>query len=311
MRYKYTGSKMEDVAYNIPDFSVYLCWGRFSSHTTRRILSHWHDDLEFVYMTSGQLCYSINDRKVRIKAGEGMFVNGRQLHSTCSEDGADCSYLCLLFHPTLLCSSPYVEQKFVLPVLENQAMPFLALRPENDQQRTVLALLEELGRCQDTPLFALKAESLIFRIWEQIVLLSSQLSGGNAAPRPATQHLTALKEMIRFIYSHYSEKLTLEQISRAGHIGKTTCCAVFQKYTGESPISYLTSYRLKKALEWLETTDRTVAEICFASGFSSASYFTGAFRKCYHCTPTEYRARLREAGQTAAQASCKSGQQEV
>ena len=64
---------------------------------------------------------------------------------------------------------------------------------------------------------------------------------GDAAPRPSTQHLTALKEMIRFIYGHYTEKVTLEQICRAGHVGKTTCCSVFQKYTGESPISYLTS----------------------------------------------------------------------
>lgn len=124
MKYKRSGSKMEDVTYNIPDFPVYLCWGEFAPHTCYRILSHWHDDLEFLYMASGQLFYNINDQRVRLKAGEGIFVNGRQLHSTCSADGSDCTFLCLLFHPTLLCSSPWVEQKFVLPVLENQALPF-------------------------------------------------------------------------------------------------------------------------------------------------------------------------------------------
>jgi len=224
----------------------------------------------------------------------------------------DCTYLCLLFHPTLLCASPYVEQKFVLPVLENQALPFLALRPADERQRAVLDLLAQLGQCQGTPLFALEAESLIFRIWEQVYLLSGQAAEGDAAPRPSTQHLTALKEMIRFIYGHYTEKVTLEQICRAGHVGKTTCCNVFQKYTGESPISYLTSYRLKKALELLESTDKTVAEICFAVGFSNASYFTGAFRRCYHCTPTAYRARLRKTGQASmAISACKSALQQV
>lgn len=137
MKYKRSGSKMEDVAYNIPDFPVYLCWGEFAPHTCYRILSHWHDDLEFLYMASGQLFYNINDQRVRLKAGEGIFVNGRQLHSTCSADGSDCAFLCLLFHPTLLCSSPWVEQKFVLPVLENQALPFLVLRPEDQRQREV------------------------------------------------------------------------------------------------------------------------------------------------------------------------------
>src|SRR5699024_5626299 len=145
----------------------------------------------------------------------------------------------------------------------------------------------------------LEAERLILRIWEQVFLLSGQQPSA-APPQPATRHLTALKEMLRFIYRHYPEKLTLEQISRAGQTGKTTCCAIFQRYTGESPISYLTGYRLKKALELLENTDRTVAEICFASGFSSASYFAAAFRRCYGCTPTAYRARLR------AEAACQT-----
>lgn len=30
MKYKRSGSKMEDVTYNIPDFPVYLCWGEFA-----------------------------------------------------------------------------------------------------------------------------------------------------------------------------------------------------------------------------------------------------------------------------------------
>ena len=297
MRYKNPATQMEDVTYNIPDFPVYLWQGELDDYPGRRVLSHWHDDLEFLLMTSGRLCYSVNGQKVRLRAGEGIFVNRRQLHASCSEDGGNCSYLCLLFHPTLLCASPYLERQFVLPVLEHPALPFLALRPAQEGPRAVLQLLEELGRCRRSPLFALEAGSLIFRLWAQMVLLSGG-TDGEAAPPPATQHLTALKEMLRFIYRHYPEKLTLEQISRAGQTGKTTCCAIFQRYTGESPISYLTGYRLKKALELLENTDRTVAEICFASGFSSASYFAAAFRRCYGWTPTPYRARLR------AEAAC-------
>lgn len=307
MRYKRDGSKMEDVAYSLPEFPVYFGRWNLTSFPGLRVLSHWHDDFEFLYLLSGQLCYSVNDRKVHLKAGEGIFINGRQLHSSCSEDGLDCTYLCLLFHPTLLCASPYVEQKFVLPVLDNPTLPFLMLRPGNEHQHAVLDLLEELDLQRETSLFVLKAESLIFRIWEHIFFLSGQ-TADTGVPLPTTQHLTALKDMIRFIYGHYTGKVTLEQISRAGHVGKTSCCAIFQKYTGESPISYLTSYRLKKALELLESTDKTVAEICFSVGFSNASYFTGTFRRCYHCTPTEYRTRRRE---TMARFACKSAPQQV
>ena len=71
--------------------------------------------------------------------------------------------------------------------------------------------------------------------------------------------------------------MTLARISQAGHVGKTTCCAIFQKYTGETPVSYLTSYRLKKAAELLEGTDQPITDICMAVGFGSPQPFCIAF----------------------------------
>lgn len=123
--------------------------------------------------------------------------------------------------------------------------------------------------------------------------------------------------MLRFIYGHYAEKITLAQISRAGHVGKTACCAIFQRYTGETPVSYLTGYRMKKGMELLETTDWTVTEVGYAVGFSSASYFTETFRRHCGCTPREYRARALAARQAArpaeenAPGGCKSGPQQI
>ena len=96
--------------------------------------------------------------------------------------------------------------------------------------------------------------------------------------------------MLRFIYEHYDQKISLTQISKAGNVGKTTCCTIFQKYTNETPVSYLISYRIKKGIELLETTDKTISEIALEVGFSGASYFTEIFHRAYGCTPTEYRA---------------------
>ena len=75
MRYKRAGSRMEDVAYNLADFPVYFGQWDLASFPGYRVLSHWHDDLEFLYLLTGRLCYSINDRKVHLKSGEGIFVN--------------------------------------------------------------------------------------------------------------------------------------------------------------------------------------------------------------------------------------------
>ena len=60
------------------------------------------------------------------------------------------------------------------------------------------------------------------------------------------------------------------------------------KYLSQTPITYLTKYRLNKSLDLLFSTDMQVTEISYEVGFSNASYYAETFKKYYHCTPKEY-----------------------
>lgn len=276
----------ERVSYNIPEFPAYVRRGILSSYTNFSAISHWHDDLEFILVWSGNMEYNVNGTIVTLHEGEGIFVNTRQLHYGFSKNFEECIFLCIRVHPILLCSSPYVERNYVMPVIENECMPYLVLHPDNEQDKALLKMLDKIYHFHHDDLFPLKIQGVLFQMWEKLFLLSNHTG---EQPAPKNLHLTLLKDMIRFIYGHYSEKISLFQISNAGKVGKTTCCSIFQKYTNETPFSYLTNYRLKKGIELLETTDKTISEICFEVGFSSASYFAETFRKNYGCTPTEYR----------------------
>lgn len=282
--------KSENVKYNISDFPMYIYKGVLSAYPNFSAISHWHDDVEFILVLSGHMEYNINGITVELKEGEGIFVNTRQLHYGFSGNYDECIFICILIHPVLLCSSPYVEKKYVIPVMDNEAMTYLVLHSDVEYEKEILELLDKMYQCHNDELFAMKIQGLFFEIWENLFLLSDCLE---QKVMPRNQHLSVLKEMLRFIYKNYTEKISLLQIARAGKVGKTTCCAVFQKYTNETPIAYLTNYRLKKSIELLELTDKTVSEICFETGFSGASYFTETFRKVYGCTPTEYRLNLK------------------
>ena len=105
-------------------------------------------------------------------------------------------------------------------------------------------------------------------------------------------HLTALRSMVSFIETHYQEKIGLADICKTGNVGKTTCSAIFMKYTNQTPIEYLTDFRLRKGIELMTSTDMTLAEISYEIGFSGSSYFAETFRKCFGCSPGEYRKQL-------------------
>lgn len=280
--------RSERVQYDKMEFPVYIRKGRLSSWPEYRAESHWHDDIELILILSGQMQYNINGEVVLLRQGEGLFVNARQLHFGYSDAREECEFLCILLHPTLLCSSPVIEQNYVQPLLHEAGLPFYLLSGKEDWERKILSSMETMYAMGKDSLFGLKILREFLDIW---IALWKNVMTGKKESTPKNYQLSALKDMISYIQNHYREKVMLEQIARAGKVGKTGCCNLFKKYTGKTPNGYLTELRLRKGAELLCHSDMTVQEISYEVGFSGASYFTETFRKYYGCTPGEYRKR--------------------
>lgn len=273
--------KSEDFAYNTAHFPAYIGRGRISEFPNFTALGHWHDDLEFSLLLSGAMDYNVNGNILRVQAGEGIFVNTRQLHYNFSRDKKDCEYLCILLHPMLLCASAWVERDFVAPVLANA--PCQVFSQDSLWGQEICRQLLAIEKCREDPLLI---QSAFFQIWS---LLYRNTPLAKDQPKPRNQNLNILQEMIGYIQRNYRQRLSLERIAQAGNISKTTCHNIFRKYVNQSPNAYLVEYRLRAGMELLRTTDMTVTEIAYEVGFGSPSYFSESFRKAFGVSPMEYR----------------------
>ena len=63
--------------------------------------------------------------------------------------------------------------------------------------------------------------------------------------------------------------------------------------TGMTPVEILRETRLKRAMQLLKTTDKTVSEIANEVGFATPGYFSSCFKKQYDKYPTDVREELR------------------
>ena len=63
---------------------------------------------------------------------------------------------------------------------------------------------------------------------------------------------------------------------------------IFKEGMGVSPHEYLTRIRIEKAIQLLENSNLTVAEIAEQTGFSGQNYFSRAFKRYTGKTPREY-----------------------
>jgi AraC-like DNA-binding protein len=68
----------------------------------------------------------------------------------------------------------------------------------------------------------------------------------------------------------------------------------FSRTVGEAPHAYLLRRRLEKSAEMIENTDRPLAEIALATGFSDQSHFTRRFTRHVGMTPGAFRRARRD-----------------
>ena len=277
--------RSENVKYDYPDFPVYVRRALLSIYPNYAADSHWHDDIELIAVLSGRMLYNINGDIITLKEGEGILVNTRQLHYGFSDDRTECDFICILFHPVLLCTAKSFESEFVEPLL-NSGIPYVHFSDEVEWQSRILRYMKEIWECKEEHEAPLYTQGYLCSLWSHLIAHIDIRSKDESA---ADMKLSVLKEMIDYIYRHYSEKITLDGIAKVGNVSKRTCGMIFIQYLNKTPMEFLIDHRLRKAIELLKTTDKTILEISLAVGFSGASYFAETFRKSFGVSPTEYK----------------------
>ncbi|MDO8539409.1 MAG: helix-turn-helix domain-containing protein [Opitutaceae bacterium] len=101
--------------------------------------------------------------------------------------------------------------------------------------------------------------------------------------------LNKVEQMACFIAQNYTEKVTVQQIGECVDLHPNYAMNLFQKTFGTTLINYLTQHRVSHAQRLLATTDQSVTDIAFQSGFHSISRFNDAFRRACGCSPRDYR----------------------
>lgn len=98
-----------------------------------------------------------------------------------------------------------------------------------------------------------------------------------------------IKKARQYMLDHLDQKITLDDICQYLAISTSYCTAVFNKCTGKTPINYLQSMRVQKAIAMLDSTDMKVNEICSTVGINDPYYFSRLFTKMMGVSPTDYR----------------------
>lgn len=98
-----------------------------------------------------------------------------------------------------------------------------------------------------------------------------------------------LENIKKYLDEHYTEHISLEDLSNQFFINKFYLTKIFKESYGITINNYLISKRITKAKQYLRFTDMTVDEIAQAIGISDVNYFCRMFKKVEGMSPTTYK----------------------
>ncbi|MBV9624414.1 MAG: AraC family transcriptional regulator [Acidobacteria bacterium] len=89
---------------------------------------------------------------------------------------------------------------------------------------------------------------------------------------------------------------TVPKIARRVGLSRTRLAERFRHFLEQSPMAYLTKWRLKLGAEILRSTENSVAEIAAAVGYGSEAAFNRAFKREFDCPPAQFRRKRNNPG---------------
>ena len=175
----------EIVRYDEVGIPLSIREGLLSAYPNHRALCHWHEDIEWVYIRSGQMNYYMNGKRVLLNTGEALMVNSRQMHYGYSENGQDCDFIRILCHPKIFITNSVLYQSYIAPVLSNPSLEYLHLKPEFPEDAEALQLLPEILRIkkEHPAAYEIEAAALLSLLWCRL-LRSHPMMPNEAAAKP-------------------------------------------------------------------------------------------------------------------------------
>ncbi|GLX79514.1 AraC family transcriptional regulator [Thalassotalea insulae] len=135
-----------------------------------------------------------------------------------------------------------------------------------------------------------KAENVRYYLSAEQALLAGYTPCKRCFPEQAATKNLPLK--LKKIINNFDYKQdTLASIASKHQLSSRQLQRLFNQHFGISPSEYFQQQRLLLARKLLSTTELTISDICFASGFNSIRRFNEAIKHCYQCSPKALRKR--------------------
>ena len=227
---------------------------------------HFHKDFEIIYIISGSIRCQIGDICCILSQGDFAMCLPYEIHSYIPSENA--AYAVWGF-------SEYYVKTFSAMVKEKTADSFKF----NCCEEVKNYIFNITNNYKDLPICSLK--SILYALCSEYLKCVTLTERDKKANR--------IYDILLFIENNYQSQCTLSDAANYLGYDYHYVSRYFKKQFGMNFGMFLTTYRLQRAIELLEESEKTITDIAYESGFQSVRAFNECFRNHIGKSPSQYR----------------------
>ncbi|HHW3952742.1 TPA: helix-turn-helix domain-containing protein [Raoultella planticola] len=251
---------------------------------TSAIYYHWHQCVEFLYISSGYGIVVVDNQHYTARPGRLFIFPPFRLHKVQVDHSEKNPYHRTTMHieqsvvESIMASFPRHQAQFVALAASNAPAQIYDLSEHGPFMERILTQFDGLyhgGQIATS----------------EVAFLVMQIMGFlPALPEPCIpRQQTVASRIMSWVEAHYANKFSLDELAQALGLSRSYTSRIFRQQTGGSIHEYLLTRRIKRSCDLLRSTSVSMDEIAAEVGFREVTYFITCFRKMMGQTPLQYR----------------------
>lgn len=287
--------------YDVPldeEFPLSIKLFRYTSRCHTRGAT-WHERLELFLPLDGPARFRMGQQEVKLQRGDLLVVDNLKLHHVVDFPGFDTRVIVISFLPEFVYSlgSPSHDYAFLLPFYSKIESRPHVLSAGDAAARRVHGALAQLLDCYFAgaakPFHQAGSKAFLLQVLYHLAghFRASEMLKWEFMRQQ--ERSLRLKKLFDHITARPADKLSVSAAARLVGMNAPQFMKSFKQVAGMTLVAYLNHVRLANAARLLRETDRSIADIADATGFSDQSYFDKRFKRGFGRTPKEFRADVR------------------
>ena len=177
--------------------------------------------------------------------------------------------------------------------------PVVVIRPsEDDQVHDVVAMVS-----REIQQAAPGSQTVLDRLLDVLLVLVLRASYEQSPAAPAWYKAAEdprLGTALRAMHEHPERGWTVPELARITAMSRPTFARNFERALGQTPMQYLTEWRLTLARDYLLAGELTLEQIAHRTGYTSPNAFAATFRRHHGTPPGRWREATLESAATSS-----------